>query len=73
MQFCVDTLILMLLLRLPHCLNLLPSDTFKFNNLIMSSCRHSLTADKQNALLLLRFNFTNPSKADNNICDGLLK
>jgi hypothetical protein len=37
------------------------------------SCRHSLTADAQNALLLLRFKFGNQSKADNNTCNGLLK
>jgi hypothetical protein len=37
------------------------------------SCRRSLTADTQNALLLLRFKFTNESKADNNACNGLLK
>jgi hypothetical protein len=53
----------MLLLRLSHCLNLLlNSDTFKLNNLITSNCRRSLTADTQNALLLLSFNFTNEVK-----------
>jgi hypothetical protein len=55
----------MFLLRLSHCLNLLPnSNTFKLNNLLMSSCRHSPTADTQNALLLLTFNFTNQNKVE---------
>jgi hypothetical protein len=37
------------------------------------SCWHSVIADIKNALLLLKFKFTNQSKADNNTCNGLLK
>jgi hypothetical protein len=67
MQFVCDTFILMLLLRLSYCLNLFATQ------LLYISCRRSLTADTQNALLLLRFKFTSQRKADNNTCNGLSK
>jgi hypothetical protein len=66
----------MLLLRLSPCLNFfvtLNSYTFQLNNFIMSNSRRPLTADVQNALLLLGFNFRNQNKADNNAYSGLLK
>jgi hypothetical protein len=59
--------ILMLLLRLSHCLNL------SVAQLRYISCRRSAKPDTQSALLLLRFKFTNQSKADNNTRNGLLK
>jgi hypothetical protein len=59
--------ILMLLLRFPHCLSL------SVTQLWYISWRRSLTADTHNPLLLLRFKFTNQSKADNNKRNGLLK
>jgi hypothetical protein len=66
-SFCVNISILILLLRLSHSLNLVVT---QLRNI---SYRHSLTADTQNALLLLRLKFTSQSKEDNNTCNGLLK